>query len=47
MEHVHYDVVEDDVWHTTPTMLVEKYWESYRMTFLAFEHLVRELTSFL
>jgi hypothetical protein len=44
---VHYDVVEGDVWHTTPEMLNRKYRKSYRMNFLAFEHLVSELTPFL
>ena len=44
---MHYDVVEGDVWHTTPDMLDRKYRKSYRMSFLAFEHLVSELIPFL
>ena len=35
-QNVHYDVVERDVWHTTPDMLDPKYRNSYRMSFLAF-----------
>lgn len=49
MEHrqcVHYNVVKDDVWHITPIVLDKNYWESYGMAFLAFEHLVSELTPF-
>ena len=46
-QKVHYDVVEGDVWHTTPNMLDRKYQKSYRMNFLAIEHLVSELTPFL
>jgi hypothetical protein len=46
-QNVQYDVVEGDVWHTTPKMLDRKYQKSYRMSFLAFEHLVSELTIFL
>ena len=46
-QNVHYDVVEGDVCHTTPDMLDRKYRTSYRMSFLAFEHLVSELTPFL
>ena len=46
-QNVHYDVVEGDVWHTTPEMLDRKYCRSYRMSYLAFEHLVSELTHFL
>ena len=46
-QNVHYDVVEGDVWHTTPEMLDRKYRRSYRMSYLAFEHLVSELTLFL
>jgi hypothetical protein len=36
-QYVHHDVVEDDVWHTTPQMLNLKYWQTFRMTFMAFE----------
>ena len=39
-QNVHYDVVEGDVWHTTPKMLDRKYRKSYRMSYLAFEQLV-------
>ena len=46
-QNIHYDVVEGDVWHTTPDMLDRKYQKSYRMSFMAFEHLVAELTPFL
>ena len=46
-QNIHYDVVEGDVWHTTPEMLDRKYCRSYRMSYLAFEHLVSELTHFL
>jgi len=35
------------VWHTTPDMLDRKYRKTYRMSFLAFEQLVAELTPFL
>ena len=41
-QNVHYDVVEGDIWHTTPDMLDHKYKKNYRMSFLAFEHLVSE-----
>ena len=43
-QNIHYDVVEGDVWHTTPDMLDRK---TYTMSFLAFEQLVAEHTSFL
>ena len=46
-QNVHYDVVEGDVWRTTPNMLDRKDPKSYKLSFLAFEHLVSELTSFL
>ena len=46
-QNIHYDVVEGDVWHTTPDMLNRKYRKSYRMSFMAFEHLVAELIPFL
>ena len=46
-QNIHYDVVEGNVWHTTPDMLDRKYRKSYRMSFMAFEHLVVELTPFL
>ena len=40
-------MVEGDVWHSTPDMLDCKYQKSYKMSFMAFEHLVAELTPFL
>jgi hypothetical protein len=46
-QYVHYDVVEGDVWHTSPPMLNLKYLWAYRMTFLLFNHLVSELMPFL
>ena len=46
-QNVHYDVVEGDIWHTTPDMLDHKYKKNYRMSFLAFEHLVLEQILFL
>ena len=45
-QNVHYNVIEGDVWHTTLDMLDRKYRKSCRMSFLAFEHLVLELTPF-
>ena len=47
MQNVHYDLIEGNEWHTTPDMLDCKYRKNYRMSFLAFEHLVSELTPFL
>jgi len=46
-QYIHHDVVEDDVWHTTPQMLNLRYWQTYRMDFLSFEALVELLTPFL
>jgi hypothetical protein len=46
-QNIHYDIVEGDVWHTTPDMLDRKYRQTYRMSYLAFEQLVAELTPFL
>ena len=46
-QNVHYGVIKGDVWYTTPDMLDHKYHRSYKMSFLAFEHLVSELTPFL
>ena len=46
-QYIHHDVVEVDVWHTIPQMLDIRYWQTYRMDFLAFEALVYLLTSFL
>ena len=46
-QYIHHDVVEGDVWHTSPAMRDLRYWQTYRMTFLSFERLVQELTPFL
>ncbi len=46
-QYIHHDVVEGDVWHTSPQMLNLRYWQTYRMEFLAFEALVDLLTPFL
>jgi DDE superfamily endonuclease len=46
-QYVYHDVVEDDVWHTSHDMLDKKYLDTFRMSFLAFEQLVLELTPFL
>ena len=46
-QYVQHDVVKNDVWHTNPQMLNLKYWQTFRMTFMAFEQLVLELTPFL
>ena len=46
-QNILYDIVEGDVWHTTPEMLDRKYRKIYRMNFLAFEQLVAELIPFL
>ena len=46
-QNIHYDVNDGDVWHTTPDLLDQKYRQTYRMSFLAFEQLVTELTPFL
>ena len=46
-QNIPYDVVEGDVWHTTPDMLDQKYRKTYRRSFLTFEQLVAELTPFL
>jgi hypothetical protein len=46
-QKIHFDVIEGDVWHCTPKMLDRKYLQFYRMTFLAFEYLLQELTSFI
>ena len=42
-----YNVVEDDVWHTTPDTLDLKYRENFKMSFMTFKWLVLELTPFL
>ena len=44
---MHSDVVGGDVWHITLDMLDCNYRKSYSLSFLAFEHLVSELTPFL
>ena len=46
-QYIHHDIVEGDVWHITPQMLDIKYWQTYRMEFMAFEALVDLLTPFL
>jgi len=46
-QYIHHDVVESDVWHTSPQMLNLRYWQTYRMDFLSFEALVDLLTPFL
>ena len=46
-QYIHHDVVEGDVWHTTPQMRDLRYWQTYRMDFLSFEALVDLLTPFL
>ena len=46
-QYIHHDVVEGDVWHTSPQMLNIRYWQTYRMEFLAFEALVDLLTPYL
>ena len=38
-QYIHHDVVEGDVWHTSPQMLDMRYWQTYHMDFLAFEAL--------
>ncbi len=42
-----FDVIEGDVWHCTLKMLDREYLQSYRITFLAFEYLLQELTPFI
>ena len=46
-QYIYHDVVEDDVWHMFHDMLDKKYLDTFRMSFLAFEHLVLELIPFL
>jgi hypothetical protein len=46
-QYIHHDIVEGDVWHTSSQMLNLRYWQTYRMEFLAFEALVDLLTPFL
>ena len=46
-QYIHHDVVERDLWHTSPQMLDLRSWQTYRMTFLSFEKLVQELTPLL
>ena len=46
-QYVYHDIVQYDVWHTTLEMLDKEYWSAFKMTFMAFEHLVMELTPFL
>jgi len=44
---IHFDVIEGDVWHCTPKKFDRKYFQSYRIIFLAFEYLLQELTPFI
>ena len=46
-QYIHDNIVEGDIWHTTPQMLDIKYWQTYRMEFITFEALVDLLTPFL
>ena len=46
-QYIHHDVVERDVWHTSPQMRDLRYWLTYCMMFLSFERLIQELTYFL
>jgi hypothetical protein len=46
-QHVYYNVIKNDVWHTTSSMLNLKYREKFRMSFMAFEQLVLKMTLFL
>lgn len=42
-----FNVIEQDVRHTTHDILDQKYVQAFRMSYLAFEQLVLELTLFL
>ena len=46
-QYIHHNIIEGDVWHTTPQMLNIRYWQTYRTEFMAFEALVNLLTPFL
>jgi hypothetical protein len=46
-QHTHWDLVETNVWHTTPEIRDRKLLLHYRMNFEAFNNLVLELTPFL
>jgi hypothetical protein len=34
-QYIHHDIVEGDLWHTSPQMLNLRYWQIYHMEFLA------------
>jgi len=44
---VEHDAIEEDVWHMSHDMVDKKYFDTFCMSFLAFEQLVLELTPFL
>ena len=46
-QYIHDNIVKGDVWHTTQQMLDIRYWQTYRLEFMAFEALVDLLTPFL
>ncbi len=46
-QYTHWDLVETNVWHTTPEIRDRKFLLHYRMSFEAFNNLVLELTPFL
>jgi len=45
-QYTHWDLVETNVWHTTPKIKNRKFLLYYRMSFEAFNNLVLELTPF-
>jgi len=46
-QHTHWDLLETNVWHTTPEIRDRKLLLHYRMNFEAFNNLVLELIPFL
>jgi hypothetical protein len=44
---IYFDVIKGDVWHCTQKMFDRKYFQFYRMTFLAFGYLLQGLTPFI
>ncbi len=46
-QKIHFDVIEGDFWHCTQKMLDRKYFQSYRILFVAFKYLLQELTPFI
>jgi hypothetical protein len=44
--YVYYNIVEGDVWHISHAMLNLKY-RTYKMNFLLFDHLIREVMPFM